>query len=278
MNILNTLVPVLLIGGMGLIFGALLAIAAKMFYVKVDERVPKIIECLPGANCGGCGYAGCAAYAEAIAKGEAKTNCCPSGGTKAAEKIAEIMGVSAEAVAPKVARVMCSGTLDCAKTKYIYSGEKDCHSAMKLGGGDKSCSYGCLGLGSCAKVCDNNAISIINGVAVVDRDKCGGCGKCVRECPKNVIELVNADVSYAVSCKSKDKGKTVRAVCSAGCIGCGICVKNCLAEAITMENNLAHINGDKCANCGMCAEKCPQKIITFVTVPDTEDLDAFVRV
>ncbi len=275
---MDILFPVLLIGGMGLVFGALLAVAAKIFYVKVDERVPKITECLPGANCGGCGYAGCGAYAEAIVKGEAKTNLCPSGGTKVAEKIAAIMGVSTEAVVSKVARVMCMGTVDCAKTKYIYSGERDCHSAMKLGGGAKSCSYGCLGLGSCVAVCDNDAISIVDGVAVVDRDKCGGCGKCVRECPKNVIDLVNADVSYAVSCKSKDKGKAVRAVCSVGCIGCGICAKNCLAEAITIENNLATIDPDKCANCGMCAEKCPQKVITFVTVPDTEDLDAFVRV
>lgn len=275
---MDILFPVLLIGGMGLVFGALLAVAAKIFYVKVDERVPQITECLPGANCGGCGYAGCSAYAEAIVNGEAKTNCCPSGGTKVAEQIAAIMGVSAEAVIPKVARVMCMGTTDCAKTKYIYSGERDCHSAMKLGGGAKSCSYGCLGLGSCAAVCDNDAISIVDGVAVVDRDKCGGCGKCVRECPKNVIDLVNADVSYAVSCKSKDKGKVVRSVCSVGCIGCGICAKNCLAEAITVENNLASIDPDKCANCGMCAEKCPQKVITFVTVPDTEDLDAFVRV
>lgn len=275
---MDILFPILLIGGMGLIFGALLAIASKVFYVKVDERVPKITECLPGANCGGCGFAGCAAYADAIVKGNAKVNCCPSGGTAVAEKIAKIMGVEAEAVVPKVAHVMCSGTLDCAKTKYIYSGEKDCHSAMKLGGGAKSCSYGCLGLGSCAKVCDRNAISIVNGVAVVDRDKCEGCGQCVRECPKNVIDLVNADVAYAVSCKSKDKGKTVRAFCSTGCIGCGICAKVCLAQAITVENNVAHIDPDKCANCGMCAEKCPQKIIKFAKVPDEEDLEAFVRV
>ncbi len=275
---MNILFPILLIGGMGLVFGALLAVAAKIFFVKVDERVPQITECLPGANCGGCGYAGCSAYAEAIVSGEAKTNCCPSGGNAVAEKIAEIMGVEAEAVALKVARVMCSGTNDCAKSKYIYSGEKDCHSAMKLGGGSKDCAYGCLGLGSCVKVCDNNAISIVNGVAVIDRDKCGGCGKCVSECPKNVIDLVNADVSYAVSCKSRDKGKVVRAFCDTGCIGCGICVKTCLAEAITMENNIAHIDPDKCANCGMCAEKCPQKIIKFAKVPVVEDMDSFVRV
>ncbi len=275
---MNILFPVLLIGGMGLIFGGLLAVAAKMFFVKVDERVPQITNCLPGANCGGCGFAGCSAYAEAIVKGEAKTNCCPSGGNAVAEKIAKIMGVSSEEVIPKVARVMCIGTKDCAKSKFIYQGEQDCHSLMKLGGGSKSCSYGCLGLGSCVRVCDNDAISIINGVAVVDKDKCGGCGKCARECPKNVIDLVNADVSYAVACKSKDKGKAVRAVCSSGCIGCGICAKVCLAEAITVEDNLAKIDPDKCANCGMCAEKCPNKVITFVKVRETEDLDAFVRV
>lgn len=276
---MDILFPVLLIGGMGLVFGALLAYAAKIFYVKTDERVPKIIECLPGANCGGCGFAGCSAYAEAIAKGEAKPNCCPSGGAAAAEKIAAIMGIAADEVIPKVARVMCGGTKDCAKTKFIY-GEKniDCHAAMKLGGGAKSCAFGCLGLGSCAAVCDNNAISIKNGVAVIDREKCGGCGKCVRECPKNVIDLVRADVSYAVSCKSRDKGKKVRAICESGCIGCGLCAKVCLAEAITLENNLAAINPEKCANCGMCAEKCPQKAISFVNVPDKDDLESFVRI
>ena len=270
--------PIIIIGGMGLVFGALLAIASKKFAVKVDERVPKIISALPGANCGGCGYAGCAAYAEAVVAGKAKSNCCPSGGSVAAAEIARIMGTEALEVVPKVARVMCSGTADCAEFKYIYVGENDCHSAMKLGGGQKSCKYGCLGLGSCAKVCDKNAISIINGVAVVDRDKCGACGQCVSECPKHIIDLVNADVSYAVSCKSKDKGKKVKAVCSVGCIGCGLCVKVCLAEAIVLKDNLAVIDSEKCANCGMCAEKCPQKIISFVSVPDTEDLDEFVRV
>ncbi len=275
---MDILFPVILIGGMGLLFGALLAIAAKAFHVKVDERIPKITNVLPGANCGGCGYAGCSAYAEAIVSGEAKTNLCPSGGTAVAEKIAEIMGIDALAVIPKVARVMCSGTNECAKTKYIYSGEADCHSAMKLGGGPKSCSYGCIGLGSCIKVCSNDAISIVNGVAVVDKDKCGSCGQCVLECPKHIIELVRADVSYTVSCSSKDKGKKVKAVCDTGCIGCGICAKNCLAEAITVENNLAKIDPEKCANCGMCAEKCPQKCITFVPVPEEETLEEFVRV
>lgn len=275
---MDIIFPVLIIGGMGLLFGALLTVASKAFAVKVDERIPKIIDALPGANCGGCGYAGCAAYAEAIVKGEAKTNCCPSGGNTSAEKIAKIMGIDALAVIPKVARVMCSGTADCASSKYIYSGETDCHSAMKLGGGPKSCSYGCLGLGSCVKVCQNDAISIVNGVAVVDRDKCGGCGQCVLECPKKVIELVNADTAYAVSCKSKDKGKKVKSVCSVGCIGCGICVKNCLAEAITLSDNIAVIDSEKCANCGMCAEKCPQKIIKVDKVQSYEDLEEFVRV
>ena len=276
--IMDFIFPVAIIGGMGLIFGALLAIASKKFAVKVDERVPMIIDVLPGANCGGCGYAGCAAYAEAIVKGEAKSNCCPSGGSAVAAKIAGIMGTDALEVVPKVARVMCSGTNECAKSKYIYDGETDCYSALKLGGGQKSCVYGCLGLGSCVKACDRDAISIVNGVAVVDRDKCGACGQCVSACPKNLIELCNADISYMVSCNSKDKGKKVKTVCDVGCIGCGICAKVCLAEAITIVDNLAIINPEKCANCGMCAEKCPQKIIKFESVQELEDVDEFVRV
>lgn len=275
---MDILFSVLTIGGMGLVFGIILAIASKIFAVKVDERIPQITSCLPGANCGSCGFAGCGAYAEAIVLGEAALNCCTPGGGATAEKISAIMGMDAGAVVPKVARVMCSGTADCAKNKFIYSGPRDCHSAMKLGGGQKACTYGCLGLGSCMSVCPHDAISIVGGVAVVDRDKCGGCGMCAKECPKGVISIVDLSAAYAVSCNSKDKGKAVKAVCSVGCIGCGICAKNCLADAITVENNLATIDPEKCAGCGMCAEKCPVKIIKSAPVLEQESLNEFVRV
>lgn len=249
------------IGGMGVIFGALLAVAAKVFEVKKDERIPKLLEILPGANCGGCGYAGCAAYAEAMALGKAKSNCCPSCGDEAIKKLSEILGTKAEAAEKKVAFVLCAGTEACAKKKYDYSGIADCYAAAKLGGGMKECAYGCLGLGSCVKKCAFGALKIENGVARVDEEKCTGCGACVLECPKGVIKLLPADTKKQVVCSSKDKGKITRQACSVGCIGCGICAKNCPEQAIELKDNLAFINSEKCTGCGICQEKCPQKII-----------------
>lgn len=255
------LVAVAAIGGMGVIFGALLAVAAKVFEVKKDERIPKLLEVLPGANCGGCGYAGCSAYAEAMAAGTAKTNCCPSCNDDAIKKLAEILGTEAEVADKKKAFVLCSGTNSCAKKKYDYEGISDCYAASKLGGGMMECSYGCLGLGSCTKKCPFDAISVAYGVATVDSEKCTGCGACVSECPKGIIKLLPEKTKKQVMCSSKDKGKATRQACSTGCIGCGICVKNCPTDAIELKDNIAFINFEKCTNCGICVEKCPQKII-----------------
>lgn len=255
------LVPVAVIGGMGLLFGALLGIASKIFAVKVDERIPQIVEVLPGANCGGCGFAGCNAYAAALAAGKAAPNQCPAGGAAAAEKIAAILGVTAEEKEKTVARVLCNGNADRAKEKFTYDGPMDCHTAMRLGGGDKVCAYGCLGYGSCEKVCRFGAISTESGVAAVDEEKCVACGLCVKECPKQIIRILPAKSRFSVICSSKDKGKDVRSACQVGCIGCGICAKNCPKEAITLENNLAHIDPERCVNCGICAKKCPQHTI-----------------
>lgn len=258
------LVPVLIIGAMGLIFGILLGVASKIFAVKTDERVPKIIEVLPGANCGGCGFAGCAAYANALVGGGVKTNMCPVGGEAAAVKIAEILGVEAEIKEKMVARVLCAGTPELALQKYIFDGPLDCHSAARLGGGEKMCAHGCLGLGSCVKVCQFDAISVDSGVAVVDVEKCVACGACAAECPKNVIKILPAKSKYTITCKSVEKGKLTRHDCKVGCIGCGICAKACPKEAITVTDNLAVIDPTKCVNCGICATKCPQKAINKV--------------
>lgn len=261
---MDIIFPCAIVGGMGLFFGIILALASKIFAVKEDERIPMIVEALPGANCGGCGYAGCSGYAGAIVKGEAKCNLCAPGGSKSAERIAEIMGVSAEKVDKKVAFVACSGATDVAETRYIYQGLNDCNYANRLGGGPKSCKYACLGLGTCVKACPTGAISVKDGLAVVDKEKCIGCGVCVKECPKNVIKLVDYSAETLVKCHSLDKGKKVKENCSKGCIGCGICAKNCPEEAITMENNLAVIDTEKCKNCGLCVEKCPQKTISVI--------------
>ena len=251
------------IGGLGIIFGAILGFASKIFAVDEDPRVGMVQECLPGANCGGCGYPGCGGLAAAIVAGKAPVNSCAPGGAKAAAAIAEVMGVVAEETEPMVAFVKCGGTCDKAQNKYEYDGIDDCIMASQLAGASsKACAYGCMGLGSCVKVCKFDAIKIENGVAVVNPDLCVACGKCVSTCPKKIIDLVPKKKKVKVQCSSKDMGKAVMSVCSAGCIGCNICEKTCKFDAIHVIDNIAVIDYDKCKNCGMCANKCPKKVIT----------------
>lgn len=251
------------IGGLGIIFGAILGFASKIFAVDDDPRVGMVQECLPGANCGGCGYPGCGGLAAAIVAGKAPVNSCAPGGAKAAAAIAEVMGVVAEETEPMVAFVKCGGTCDKAQNKYEYDGIDDCIMASQLAGASsKACAYGCMGLGSCVKACKFDAIKIENGVAVVNPDLCVACGKCVSTCPKKIIDLVPKKKKVKVQCSSKDMGKAVMSVCSAGCIGCKICEKTCKFDAIHVIDNIAVIDYDKCKNCGMCANKCPKKVIT----------------
>ena len=256
------LIPALAMGAVGLVLGAVLAIASKVFSVKKDERALLIEEVLPGANCGSCGFAGCSAYAAAVSQGNAKVNCCSPGGQKTADEIAGIMGVASTAVEEKCAVILCSGTNETAFDKYEYIGEKTCAAAARMqGGGQKACEYGCLGFGTCVAKCRNNAISIQNGIAVVDESKCGGCGECAAVCPKKIIKIVPVTNKYVVKCKSCDKGALMKEKCSVGCIGCKICEKNCPEEAIKVIDNCAVIDESKCVGCGICAEKCPKKII-----------------
>lgn len=262
MNITAILIAAAVVGGTGLIIGVLLGIASEVFRVPVDEKEIAVREQLPGNNCGGCGYAGCDALAKAIAQGEAPVSACPVGGPPVAEKIGEIMGVSAGDAVKKVAFVKCAGTCEKTHPKYNYNGTLDCVAAVSVpGGGPKSCSHGCTGMGSCVKVCDFDAIHVVDGVAVVDKEKCVACGKCASVCPKQLIELVPYDAKHLVQCNSKDFGKLVKSVCQAGCIGCKMCTRVCEDGAITVENNIAHIDYTKCTGCGKCAEKCPAKII-----------------
>lgn len=251
------------IGGLGIIFGAILGFASKIFAVEEDPRIGQVLECLPGANCGGCGYPGCGGLAAAIVEGSAPVNACAVGGSSAAAAIADVMGVVAEEKEPTVAFVKCGGTCDKAQNKYEYDGIDDCIMASQLAGASsKACAYGCMGLGSCVKACQFGAIKIENGVAVVDPELCVSCGKCVSTCPKHIIEIVPKKKKVKVQCSSKDMGKAVMSVCSAGCIGCKICEKTCKFDAIHVIDNIAVIDYDKCKNCGMCANKCPKKVIT----------------
>ncbi|MBE5945494.1 MAG: RnfABCDGE type electron transport complex subunit B [Lachnospiraceae bacterium] len=261
MDIVSVLIAAGVVGVVGILAGLLLGVASEKFKVEVDETEIKVREILPGNNCGGCGYPGCDGLAAAIAKGEAKANACPVGGEEVAKKIAEIVGGDTDAV-KLVAHVRCAGNCDKAKDAYEYVGPKDCKLAANApGGGPKACSYGCLGFGSCVKACQFDAITIVEGIAVIDKDKCKSCGMCVAQCPRNIIEMVPYDAGAIVECVSHDFGKDVKAVCQAGCIGCGICAKNCPKEAIEIVDKLAKVDYSKCTGCGTCKEKCPVKII-----------------
>ncbi len=268
---MDILIAIGILGGLGLIFGLVLAAASKLFYVETDPRLDELNECLPGANCGGCGYAGCGAYAEAVLKGEAEIGKCTSGGDECAQTMAAIMGVKAEKVVRKVALVRCSGyhgvdasgNATGAKWKGAYEGFKDCLAASKVGGnGPLSCKYGCLGYGNCVKACQYDAIQVINGVATVDKEKCTGCLACAAACPRNLITAVEYDKHVVIACNSKAKGAVTVRGCSQGCIGCGLCTKICPEGAIRVENNLAVIDYRKCNSCGLCATVCPKHLIS----------------
>ena len=254
MSVTGILVATLTVGAVGLFVGLFLGVAGIKFKVEVDEKEEAVLGVLPGNNCGGCGYAGCSGLAAAIARGEAPVNACPVGGEKVGKQVAQIMGVEAEDSVHMVAFVRCSGDRE--------RGIEDCRMLSFVpNGGPKSCNYGCLGYGSCVKECPFDAIHIVNGVAVVDKEACKACGKCVAVCPKNLITLVPYDARHIVACSSKDKGPVTIKACDAGCIACQLCKKNCPADAVTIEDFHASIDQEKCTGCGTCREKCPRKVI-----------------
>ena len=278
---MEIVIAIALLGGLGLVFGFVLAAASKVFYVETDPRLDQLNECLPGANCGGCGYAGCGAYAEAVLNGEAPIGACASGGNECAQAMAAIMGVKAEAVSRKVALVRCSGAKEYdeagnlakgAKSKANYEGFKDCLAASKVGGaGPLACKFGCLGFGSCTKACKYGAIKVENGVAVVDRDLCVGCMACAAACPRQLIIPVDPAINVTIPCNSMAKGAVTNRACTVGCIGCGMCKKICPNEAITIEKGLAHIDYSKCVQCGLCATVCPKKLIKDSNIEHLHD-------
>ena len=277
MDTMNIVSAVLVLFVMGVVFALLLGIAARVFAVEVDERVPLVRDCLPGANCGGCGYPGCDGLAAAIVEGKAPVNGCPVGGAAAAAKIAEVMGVEADTAEPKVAHVHCNGGCN-AIDKAKYEGLQDCNAAMRVANGPKECAFGCMGLGSCVKECAFDAIHIVDGKAVVDAEKCVACGKCVAACPKKLIDLVPKSKKVHVNCMNHDKGAQAMKVFTNACIGCMKCEKTCKFDAIHVVNNVAVIDYDKCKNCKMCTKACPKNAIEPIpTKEEKEKFDAMMK-
>jgi electron transport complex protein RnfB len=237
---MDILVPVITMAGLGLIFSVGLVFAYKKLRVEEDPKVERVSEILPQANCGACGYSGCRAFAEAVAKGDVSPNSCPVGGEEVASQIADILGVKPSEFIKKIARLHCRGTREAAKDRGIYVGISTCY-ASHLVGGNKQCSYGCLGLGDCVRSCPFDAMYMgKEGLPVVIEEKCTACGRCVDACPRNLLELHPLSQNIMVFCRSQDRGPFARKVCQNACIACGICVRAC-PDSIIMENYLAKI-------------------------------------
>ncbi len=254
---MDILIALGVVVAVGLLAGVLLALISKFFGVPEDERVKAIRACLPGANCGACGFKGCDDYAAVLAEGGAKPNLCVPGGADTADALGALLGVEVEAPKQVAAFVHCNGNCEATSKKARYDGVSSCRGAAMLYGGPDACKYGCMGFGDCAGVCPVQAICLRDGIAHVDSSVCIGCGLCAEACPKRLISLVPRSAKTAVMCSNKDKGADARKVCKNACIGCKKCEKTCPAGAIAVVDNLAFIDYEKCTACGLCAEACP---------------------
>lgn len=253
--------PVAAMAALGLVFGVGLAYALKILGIEADPKIFKLISMLPGSNCGACGKAGCAGFAEALARGEAIPAGCVVSNEEARKSIADLLGLDHEKRTHTVATAFCNGG-SRAKDKYIYRGIKSCKAATLLFGGYKACSFGCLGLGDCVAACPFGAIKMgADGIPVVDAKKCASCGKCVKACPKNLYAIMPEACGYYVKCSSRDPGAVTARVCTSGCIACLRCEKACPVGAVKVESNLSKIDPAKCQNMGKCFEACPTKVI-----------------
>ncbi|KAA6319598.1 Electron transport complex subunit RnfB [termite gut metagenome] len=267
------LIAVISMGGIAFISATVLYAASKKYAVHEDPRIAQVAEILPQANCGGCGYPGCGGFADACVKaGSLDGKLCPVGGQEVMAKVASILGMNAGTVERMVAVVRCNGTHAYRPRNNIYDGAKTCVIAASLYGGETGCSYGCLGCGDCVSACQFDAIRMNPEIDIPDvyEDKCTACNACVKACPKSIIELRPTGKKSRriyVSCINQDKGALTRKACSVGCIACGKCVKNCQYEAITMENNVAYIDYNKCKLCRKCVKVCSQSSIVELNFP-----------
>ena len=258
----SVLIPIAIGGGSALLLGILIMITVKVFAIPVDEKLDSIRNLLPGANCGACGYSSCDGYAEALNEYDTNAGKCQVGGPDTAAELAVLLGLSSPDFQPKVAQVLCQGTTENTKKRYEYTGTPTCAAANVLFSGPNSCSYGCLGFGDCALVCQFDAIDIVDGIARINAAKCTACGMCVAACPKMIIRILPKHLNaFTVRCRNKWPGAQTRKNCKVGCIGCQRCFKACEFGAISMEGPLAVIDGDKCTHCGKCLPVCPTSAI-----------------
>ncbi len=259
---MGVIAAVIIVSVTGLLGAAILVAASQFMKVEVDERVERIHEVLPNANCGACGYAGCGDYAAAIIESGAAPNLCVPGGAATASAVAEIAGLNAGNVVQQKAIVACQGTFDRREKKFDYTGPQTCAACASLYGGNTKCAYGCLGFGDCAAACKFDAITVRDGVARVNPDKCTGCGMCESVCPKKVIWIREVSDKPVVMCANHDRGAMTRKSCTAGCISCMKCEKSCPEGAIKVTNNVARIDLAKCVGCYTCVNVCSVKCIS----------------
>lgn len=259
MSIIAILTAAIVISVLGLAFGALLGVTDRVFRTPSNPTADALRECLPGANCGACGYPGCDGYAVAVAEGKAPVGACAVGGAPCAAKMAAIMGVDAGETVRMVATVACQGSAEHCGDKGEYQGMTDCVAASLVNGGTKLCQYACLGLGTCERACPFDAIHIdpLKKIAVVDKEKCQGCKKCVAACPQHVLSMQPADRVVTVGCHNPEKRVALKEKCDRACIACEACVKACNFDAIVMENGVPKIDYQKCVGCMACADACP---------------------
>ena len=277
MNIV--LIALLVLGATGLLAAVLLYLVAQKFKVEEDPRIDLVQEALPGANCGGCGFAGCRALAEACVKAETLDGLlCPVGGAATMEKVATILGKEAVVGEPMVAVVRCNGTCEARPRTSVFDGSRSCKIMNACYVGESACPFGCLGCGDCVAACQFDAIHMNpeTGLPEVDDEKCTSCGKCVKACPRHIIELRKKGPKSRrifVKCVNKDKGAPARKACLNACIGCGKCQKECNFEAITVENNLAYIDWQKCRLCRKCEAACPTGAIHAINFPPRKPIE-----
>ncbi len=256
---------ILILSIIGLISAALLYGIARKFHVEEDARIDEIEAILPGANCGGCGYAGCRNFAEQCVKaGNLENMLCPVGGNSVMQKIAPVLGVEVVEQAPRIAVVRCNGSCENRPQTSHYDGAHSCAVVASLYTGESDCNYGCLGEGDCVASCEFGGITInpVTRLPQVNPDRCVACGTCVKACPRNLIELrLKQDNRIFVACNNKEKGAVARKACSVACIACTKCAKTCPSGAITIDNNLAYIDDTLCQQCHACVEVCPSKAI-----------------